>query len=498
MTTRTHRTVRTTAAGMALCVLVWALALPTPTWAQTPLPPAMCGQATLAGQPAAITIEPGGGYTPILLVHGFTGNPDIWSQAIDGSTLPGPVNSSGRSLQDNLRGLPGAAVYTLDYQSTSARWLTEPGTGGEAFTTAVDCLTTADAFEARQLAVVAHSMGGLIARWAVTAAPGADQRAQRLGPVVTLGTPYEGSWLAAAAHNLLGLLDANTGGLRGLVHLLLRGCRASPDDGCGPLREALEYLATTEAFVPGSPQLRALPEWPPSVQVHTLASRTLLADVGATLFFTSTGQTLDLGDGVVAADSATTGDHPQRIPECEYTASLTRAGFDRLLMTAGQRAAIDTPNYHPLVNLIYSTSTASTCGHSRQHRLIQLTNEVLGIIADAITAAGPAGCPTAEELATLAQERGTGAYDRDEPTMVHPDSILCTEDGWVYARTAFCLSMGSDGCHLWSDGGHTVWRWHNAGWTLEHIGGTGPLCFTDNERERYHHWPTAVRKTLNC
>ena len=120
------------------------------------------------------------------------------------------------------------------------------------FDQAADCLTASPAFASHQLAVVAHSMGGLITRWAVTLAPGAAERATHLGLAVTLGTPYDGSWLAEVGAQLLGRKANGDDDLRDLVHMLLATCNSVPDDGCGVLRDILDFFNSAYAFVPGS------------------------------------------------------------------------------------------------------------------------------------------------------------------------------------------------------------------------------------------------------
>ncbi len=145
----------------------------------------------------------------------------------------------------------------------------------------------ASAFASHQLAVVAHSMGGLIIRWAVTLAPGAVERARHVGLAVTLGTPYDGSWLAEVGAQLLGRKANADDDLRDLVHVLLATCKSFPDDGCGALRDILDFFNSAYAFVPGSPELTALRPWPAGVRVETLGTHTLLQDTEKSTFFAS-------------------------------------------------------------------------------------------------------------------------------------------------------------------------------------------------------------------
>lgn len=387
-------------------------------------PPVTCAAATLTGQPKPAA---GGALTPVLLVHGFIGSPEMWHKPIELSTLPGGVNPPYRSLVETLGALPGAAVYTLDYRRVNTRWFSNLGGGGEGFIAAADCLTGHPAFGGHKLIVVAHSMGGLITRWAVTAAPGGAKRAQRLGLAITLGTPFEGSWLAAVVANILGVGPPGTfeyESLRALIHLAISVCDGNTNGACGQLRTYLDAFGTALAFIPGSAELRALPPWPASVRVDTLSTQSLLQDVGGGgFFFRTASATLDLGDGVVAVRSATSGSSPERTFSCRYTADLGRAATDRLLIWAGQKAEIDTPAVDWRVSVVVGAMDA-TCGHSAQQRLINVTNEVLGAVAEQLERNEPGyAYLTAKELAVV---HGTQVTDR---MAGHFTAMRHTDDG---------------------------------------------------------------------
>lgn len=289
----------------------------------------------------------------------------------------------------NLQGLPGAAVYTLDYRSVAERWFTQPGAGGTAFLDAARCLVKDPAFGEHQLIVVAHSMGGLITRWAVNTD---DQLRQRTSLVLTLGTPYDGSWLATVGTLLLDTatvvakLDPKLSRLLGLVHLLVLGCAGHDDTpGCGELNELLRNTASVHAFAFGSSELQDLKPWPAGIQVKTFAGRIVLENAPAELFAgVPVPGDLDLGDGVVDVNSAGAGKEPTKVGECRYTASSLRASVDGLLGAIGQKANLDQRQYVPLVAAIFGASQ-TTCGHVGESRLVQLTNEVVGTVADELS-----------------------------------------------------------------------------------------------------------------
>jgi len=395
--------------------------------------PSACGLAQLATEPVPVA-HSDGRYTPVLLVHGFLGDRAMWSQVIDRSTLPGPVNPQRHTLLGSLAALPGAAVYTLDYHEVNKRWQTESGAGGDVFLKAADCLIGSPAFESHQLVVVGHSMGGLIARWAVTAALGAADRARHVGAAITLGTPYEGSWLAAVGAALLGVAsDGQPEQLQALVHLMLSTCASLADDGCGELRTLLDFLATMYAFVPGSAELKALPAWPLGIRVETLGTRNVLENFNSGVFYGVDGGAtldldldLDLGDGVVAVDSATFGDYVERVPECRYTANVGRAAVDGALIAIGQKTEVDTPRFNPLVALIFGTVN-TTCGHSLQARLIQLANEVLGAVAEEVARGEPLyAYRTDAEIGLVLGSKIQAQFDGHfgEPAFT-PDGVTC-------------------------------------------------------------------------
>jgi hypothetical protein len=87
-----------------------------------------------------------GTYTPVLMVHGWTGYPDMWWHQIDHSTLPVQPRLTG-SLASKIQGVRGAAaVYTLDYHNVAGEWFTQPGAGGPLFLAAARCLLASPAF----------------------------------------------------------------------------------------------------------------------------------------------------------------------------------------------------------------------------------------------------------------------------------------------------------------------------------------------------------------
>lgn len=334
-----------------------------------------------------------GHYTPILLVHGWRGKPSMWSQPINLSTLK-IEPSSNHSLLGNLQKLAGAAVYTLDYGDVAEKWFLDRHAGADRFIAAEDCLTAAAAFSGHRLIVVAHSMGGLITRWSLSdAAPDGAARRDRIGIVLTLGTPYEGSVMAAAAVLLAdtavrvgAALDKRFAAVVGVIHQLVALCHDVRGFGpCDELNALVNALAAVRAFAPDSREMRSLAGWPAGTNVETLASRTIVETGG--LFFLK-GFDVDVGDVVVPVESATSGAYSERVAQCRLTDSPTAALWDGLMVAAGQKADLDARTYWLLALL-------GTCFHSNEARLIQHTNEILGAIADELAREGGGSSPGA-------------------------------------------------------------------------------------------------------
>ena len=159
------------------------------------------------GTPATQALDGRGRYVPIVMVHGWTSRAThsrsrtgAFSRLIDLSDTVGRKPPASRSLVGQLQKIPGAAVYTFDYHEFSARWVTDEHLG-PALGEAIDCLYEKSG---EKVIVVGHSMGGLIARHAVTNdASGGGRRADHVSTVVTFGTPQLGSHLARLAAGVI-------------------------------------------------------------------------------------------------------------------------------------------------------------------------------------------------------------------------------------------------------------------------------------------------------
>lgn len=220
---------------------------------------------------AAVTCERGfGTKIPVLMVHGFNGDIKIWDQGDSGSMV-GAVNS-----------IPGAdAVAAFNYKDYSWEWVTHPQIGPRLADT-IHCLASASRQNGGigKVIVIAHSMGGLALREAMSHTIDGRSVANDVGLVITIGTPHLGSRLADIAGS-------------GLAQL----CRSSASGGL--VNASRCYRSTAiRGMMQGSQELADLPRMPSAIPLRALAG-----DV--TLYrFWDNGTDLD-SDIVVKVGSAT-------------------------------------------------------------------------------------------------------------------------------------------------------------------------------------------------
>jgi pimeloyl-ACP methyl ester carboxylesterase len=341
------------------------------------------------GTPVRITPDQREKYVPVIMVHGWTGSSTHtdartgdFSHKIDLSTNQLAKVPATRSLIGQLQRIPGAAVFTFDYHEYSTRWVDDSHIG-PALGDAIDCLFRATG---EKVIIVAHSMGGLAARYALTHRGGAGaDRAREVSTVVTFGTPETGSLLAMLGVTALNLGSATNAQL-GLLRLILSVCgRVSGtklDTGtlCDMLPPPLRALDSPagQALRYGSAQLAALAPFPKNVTVDALAGDTVFT-VPAIGWFRLPWQvdTVPIGDLIVTTDSAVHRATSATEAHCAYQLSPVRATTDTVGLLLGVTARNDVAQ--PI------TSVAGACYHVDLMRTIQLTNEATGIVNDDIT-----------------------------------------------------------------------------------------------------------------
>lgn len=397
---------RGTAALASLAVLVSALSLPTAAVAAA-APPDTCGEVQLAEMltdETRIKRTPAadGSWTPVIFIHGWTGRSTntkardgAFSHKIDAMSDVSNGDETftvNRSLIGAVQNTSGAAVYTFDYHELASRWVDDDGID-IALAEGIKCITDATG---RKAVIVAHSMGGLAARQAMSM----DAQGVRVGTlvsdVVTFGTPNTGSDIAAGLSAILdgGITAGQVTGNPGVIamqtiRILLQACgnRKTADNnlkclGFPPIDSFSSGAGI--ALRTGSTQLAGLPGWPTGVKLTALYGNTTLSGLdffGAKLADTNTG------DGIVSVPSAKSTAQEWHAASCSYALVATRDA-------RGVLAAA----FSPLTGMAYAGKKISglvkslsegPCAHGGLMRNVTLTKWVQAAVKNAVVAAVP-------------------------------------------------------------------------------------------------------------
>ncbi len=338
---------------------------------------------------------------PVVMIHGWTGQSvhdssrsGNFSQLVDLTDVPNGTVDARASLIGIIQDAGGATVYTFDYHDDSSRWVTDDSIGRQ-LASALSCLAAEHGHPAM---VVAHSMGGLAARQALSlierdGTHGAVE--DNVSDVITYGTPNSGSWLASvigagdAAAAYAGLFPGATGPALTAVRSVVTLCGTATTQsmtGAGLCSRIAPQLASAtsqaaRALAAGSAEMEALPNWPAPVRVQAMFGS---ADVevvkvgwfGATIVAGS----INLGDFVVGSESARGGAQLNQSAKCSYTLDWRAATADNLLEAMQLRWKGDTKD-----NVILAAS-GSPCFHSNLMRDIDFSNTVLATIAELVDA----------------------------------------------------------------------------------------------------------------
>lgn len=273
MTVCVRRMLRLLVAGLLLTA---GLSLPSPAAAAPSVSCAMLeGTSNL------------GTRTLVLLVHGFQSRGTTWDD----------MRSS------TLRSIQNARFVTFDYERVHDHWVTDPDIGPR-LAQVIRCYSESSLKQGGtgKVVLVGHSMGGLAIRCALAEKCGrVAGNADRVGLVVTLGTPHRGSLLQLP--HTRGAQTVAGGALHGGCLALGARTRLLVPPVRGVCEELLSLAASDAAlaFIPGSDELADLPPYPASVPVHALAGD---ATVGWNMLFHD-AVTVHDGDLVVGVESAT-------------------------------------------------------------------------------------------------------------------------------------------------------------------------------------------------
>ncbi len=220
---------------------------------------------------------------PVFVVHGFRSNPDTWNDAVA-----------------TLGAVEGTCWIPFDYTATSTKWVTDRENARRLAQLIVSFANRSQSQGGPgKVAVVAHSMGGLMARCAATKSchGGPDDARSNIASVTTFGTPNTGSFLRAHSDNLR---LASLGALDLLMNSVCIGDGGR--DWCAFVTD-MRDSAAARAFTPGSPELNALPPMAKNVPVHAVAGELRLRST----LFNSTVDLGSIGDTVVLDSSALDG-----------------------------------------------------------------------------------------------------------------------------------------------------------------------------------------------
>ncbi len=172
-----------------------------------------------------------GAKVPVLMVHGFGGDPGLWSKP-----------SSSTSFEKVLRSISNIYVARpFDYSKDNTHWVTNPNIGPKLAAT-IDCLSQASlkGHGKGKVVLVGHSMGVLAIQFAANQTVAGRKVADEIGHVVAIAAPSLGSGYS----NVCQAFSA-----------IDRRCDA-------PAAKALAY---------GSKELHDLPPFPANVPVRTIA-----------------------------------------------------------------------------------------------------------------------------------------------------------------------------------------------------------------------------------
>lgn len=231
-----------------------------------------------------------GAKTPVLMVHGFNSSPDMWA-----------------SMRATIDQNDNVVTELFNYEEDHQDWVTDPSIG-PALADKISCL----ARESRRgrgvgkVIVIAHSMGGLAARYAANQEVDGRKVADDLGLVVTIGTPHMGS----------GLGNAGTAFLRWLCVMAFSTSGVDMPRDCWGASDVIRALSKH------SEELAELPSFPSGIPVKAIAGdATVLHRIAA-----MGGIRHDTGSDMVVSVESATAEYTQTghgdgkvVFECEQT-----------------------------------------------------------------------------------------------------------------------------------------------------------------------------------
>ncbi len=290
----------------------------------------------------------------------------------DGSGAPVPRGFTA-SLQNRLEALPGTAVYAFDYSANASAWVGSTAVAEHL----ADAIRQIAASVDGPIDVVTHSMGGLALRYALEAAP---ELAARLGEVVTVATPSEGSEIAGVAVSVAGGIRTTMSANPVLQNLVLPAIAAACNaelltdarSGCDLppiIRTGIAALGQGgTALRAGSSELADLPDWPRGVSVHAIAASAVVTlPLSVPVAGPAPELQIRLGDGLVTESSATAGAGERTVVSCTTTLPPGATG-----VTAAVFGGVEAPPF------------GGPCSHDALFSNLQIVDAVLASLSPAL------------------------------------------------------------------------------------------------------------------
>ena len=216
---------------------------------------------------------------PVIYVHGWTGT----GATAERDTVPMLTTALGDKYQ----------VFAFDYGWANTTWGAEEKISG-CLAQFIEHLSEANqaAQGAGQVAIVAHSMGGLVSR-AATTYLAQDGKSESLAGIVTLGTPHQGTPFYGALATVQELVSRAIPSFHGSIVPEWNKVATPPNDS--PASKCLAF--------PHPDPCAPVPYVQPGQRIATVAGQ---VDVTVTFFGLklNNAAVLDVGDSIVPTGSA--------------------------------------------------------------------------------------------------------------------------------------------------------------------------------------------------
>lgn len=301
------------AGGACLVAAVMASALFPAPGVQAAPQAVSCDTSQLQEVPATGPTRKLNGSIPVVFIHGILSTAAMW----DGSSAKSLAGQTS-TMRGNAWQGRGPTAWTFNYGPDNLDWVKNQAIG-PAFANAVACLARESG---HRVVIVAHSMGGLAAQFALAQPdPYGGIVSDHVAELITIGTPYEGSWLLSALQALrTGAQWTYPAEYLVVAAAISSACAGSRSGICGLLDVPPSQVGT--ALELNSTEINDLPAWRAGLPVYDIAG-----DIKVKLGIGQLYVPLDVGDVPVLTDSATahdtTTDGKSFVADCGTESLLT-------------------------------------------------------------------------------------------------------------------------------------------------------------------------------